>query len=413
MPDNFLLFNFFEELREQQPATLALEEYYLLYELIEQPALRPKGFSEFAAALETMWLKTEVLRPWFQQRIQQYRDSLMTLLEDWIKYNSDEDQPLTAVSNTAEGTPRIEYEKLSEHKQEENKENTQQLVGEERQKGIEQNEFTTPEEEHTIPSQFGVKNGDTNTTTGLTLHQDQLLNSDVPTPFPILSDYFPVKSRELQQVWRTLKSNNEGQEGAAIDIIATSNLIAKQGYFSGFRYIRNRINQLQLFVFVDESETMAAVESFGEEICAAARASGIYPELRSIYFNTVPLHDTKKDDYWFNDASGIPSISLNHLFSPYLRKNIVVMIYSDGGCLKNGMTKAVATKMKAFVKHLRKKVAYVSWVNPSPLPRWSNCDLDNITGNIPMYESTRNGFERAVATLKGKYMINNNQYVTG
>jgi uncharacterized protein with von Willebrand factor type A (vWA) domain len=226
-------------------------------------------------------------------------------------------------------------------------------------------------------------------------------------PYLFTNDYFPVASRQLQQMWRSLKNRQEGRDSEEMNIIRTIEYTAEQGYFSRFLYDRQLLNQLQLFVFLDQGESMVAMQEFGLELCLTAKLSDVHSRLEPYYFNRLPLSDLPTDDYIFTSEDWTRSFTMRKMFSKFNRKDIVVLIYSDAGALRDELDPDRVLRTRQFVRRLYDLTGYIAWLNPAPMNRWEGSNAGLISGELPMFEANRNGLENAIAALKGKLIVKN------
>ncbi|HEV7780437.1 MAG TPA: hypothetical protein VGO58_04180, partial [Chitinophagaceae bacterium] len=130
--------------------------------------------------------------------------------------------------------------------------------------------------------------------------------------------------------------------------------------------------------------------------------SGMHEKLVPFYFFETPQRDILHDDHLLTSEDWTSSIRLKRLFSGINKKNIVVMIYSDAGALKNNYDPDRVSRTLAFIDQLHHLAAYIVWVNPAPENRWPGTNAEPISLGIPMYETERSAVVTAISVLKGK-----------
>ncbi|MCS3802123.1 hypothetical protein [Niastella sp. OAS944] len=401
------LFDFFSEImQDQQWINPGMEEYFLLDTLMKSEHFKPTSFKDLAFALETMWFKSHNSpnsKERFRQMLEDRRKAITEALEEWVK-----DLKRMETAETVAAT--IAHQPLEEQEKDKDQERTEGASP-----AVVQNNKPTEDaiKTATAPAEE-VTNGDGALQPVFSLTMPLKVNKEseeslINRPYVFTNDYFPVKNRHMQQAWRTLKNKQDAGTDTAINFPHTITRMARQGYFSGFVYNKKTVNQLQLFVFIDQSETMVAEEEFGREICAAAISSNMYPGLEPLYFNKVPAKDKQRNDYLLFNEDVTAFKTLGKLFAPYFKKDIVVLLYSDAGAFKKETDEDRLKDTKAFINHLYRKSGYLAWLNPAPKERWSGTNAGKLNKEVPMFETGnsktgRSEFERAMAALKGKLM---------
>lgn len=404
------MFEFFSEMmQDKQWINPGMDNYYLLETLMKSGHFNPENFDDISFALETIWLKSHHLKSRFRQIMKQRQTTIVEALEGWT-----EEQKKTK-------TEQVELPVTDPSKSQEQKNENEQLAtpvandstkqNNDKQNGEKTNGLPHADLEDTaLEPVFSLGNTGITTAGAMALHaKEEKEKLIVNRPYVFTNDYFPIKSRHLQQAWRTLKNKQDAGFNATISISQTITRTARKGYFTDFVFEKNTVNQLRLFVFIDQSESMVAVEEFGKEICSAAVSSNMYPGLVPLYFNKVPAINGNNGDYLLTNEDGTFHNTLGKLFAPYFKKNIVVLLYSDAGALKNEMDEKRIQETRKFIHHLYQKTGYLAWLNPAPKNRWQGTNAGILQEDITMFETNnsktgRSEFENAMAALKGKWM---------
>lgn len=233
-------------------------------------------------------------------------------------------------------------------------------------------------------------------------------NTNLPVtekPFLFSTDFFPVKNRHLQQAWRGLYKAENDTPSDRINIKETIGHIAKKGYFADLTFEKKQINKLRLFIFIDHSLSMMAVEDFGRELAATARISGFHQNLAPYYFNILPECIADGADYAVTDSDQENQCSITRLFASINKKDIAVLVYSDSGLLRSEHREDLLADTSNFLRFINKRCGYLSWVNPAPKNRWKSTMVGELYNEVPIFDSSRNGLEQAIAALKGKLII--------
>jgi uncharacterized protein len=403
-----LLYDLYNELRSYKNwVSPGLEEYYLVLELIESGRYPLQSFDEVAYVLETVWLKSHQHRDKFRELLQKRKQVLIEIAESM----KEEIDTLSKKTSTKAVEQKTETPVTGSVQDNPLSQNTGDNGGQNKKPGGTGDETkpppsamiddTTAGDENTM--EFSITNGQSADSQQVRLKlQEEIEKTTQNIPFLFSSDYFPVQTRHLQQAWRLLKSRQDGINAKEISLTRTIDLTAKQGYFCGFEYEKEFVNQLRLFLFLDQGESMIAVEEFGKQLYQAAKEGELHKNLEPWYFQQLPSQDERTGDYSFISEDWTQTVSLRKLFAKLNKRDIVVMIYSDAGTLSNEWDPERIKRTTAFLQHLNRITAYVAWVNPAPRQRWKNTNAADIEAIVPMFETTRLDIENAIDTLKGK-----------
>lgn len=404
-----LLYDLYNEIRmDKQWIAPGMEEYYLLVDLLHSKNFKINSFDDFAFVLETIWLKShhqkekfrnmlEVRRVWICEIVEVLQKDMSTP----VKSTSTDNKPETIDSPVNE-TEINDAGGDAENKEGKNKTNEDAI-------DKNNNEINSTEPVSTDGStSFSLGNMESGKTGTLNFQANTDNDKSLAEiPYLFTNEYLPVKSRQLQQAWRTLKNNQDGPNTSEINISKTIEHTAKQGYFNAFLNDKKFINQLHLFIFLDQSESMIAVEEFGNELTATAKLSDLHPQLVPWYFYQLPQKDEKLNDYTVRNEDWTRTSNLRKLFAKLNKKDIVVLIYSDAGTLKDQLDIERCEKTIKFIRHLYLNTGYLAWLNPAPKNRWKETNAELISEYVPMFETNKADVENAIAALKGKLSILN------
>ena len=402
-----ILYDLFDTIRSDARYGLpGLEEYYLLLELLRSEEFALDSFDDLAFVLETCWLKSEQQRFAFRELLEQRRQGLLqwvTMLEREARTEATVDNRTARTDAQGGADPVLP-------------------TGTDKQPPADP-VVKQPAEINT-PGQAGpAANDNAFGDTGFRLELDTTaastwqLNVAAQTdktfleqPYLFTNDFFPIGNRALQQAWRRLINKQKARDSFELDVERTIAFIARQGYFSRFVYKKEEVNPLQLFVLLDQSDSMIAVGDFGRELCRTAEESQAHGELQPFYFNQYPNVDEAAGDDIVTNEDWTRSVALKRLFAPYPKKDIVVLIYSDAGALHKELHPERVQATQAFIRRLSRLSAYVAWLNPAPSHRWSDTNAGLLASILPMFETSRNGLDGAIAALKGRSIIKNDSH---
>lgn len=393
------LYALYKDLARNQPLLgTSLHEYYALLELVSSGRYPIRTFADLAFVLESLWVKSYEQRGLFRELLATRR----LAIEEWVNALREE---LSAVESES---PQSEMP------------TGQANAGASPEPPGQKDDVPAPTAPLPMaepPAESAAHAGiSPMATAGFSISRERLpqrallqlqhrQGAPIPanqTPFHFGDEYHPVKSRQLQQTWRTLKNNRPGPLSPEVDIPKTIFQTAKQGYFSTLHHIRHEYNHIRLILLLDHGANMVAVESFGEELLAAARDSKWHQDVHAWYFQRVPRMDKTDGDYVFSNVASTARATLRSLVRGTNKKDVAVLVYSDAGAINFECDEQRSREWLEFVRVLRQRVGHVAWINPAPKNRWGASNAGKIEPFVPMFEASRHGIERAVAALKGK-----------
>ena len=397
-----LLFELFEEIRKDKVfGNPGLEEYNLIFDLARKN-YPINDFDELKFVLEAIWLKNHLQRQRFSDLLEKRREVILELIANLNRAKGIVEAD-AAPSGTKENDPikpQIQKNPL----------NTQDKVQQKEKKTGDENKSLDPlpaKPDPELVSSFSMGTGKQQTKYFYVATPQEKNMKILETPFMFTDDYFPVKRRHLQQAWRSLKNKLDAGEAPELDLQRTIRHTANRGFFTDLIYHRKIINELELFILLDKSETMASEMEFGKELCETARLSNVHKKVGPWYFYEVPKKNA--GDYVVNSEDYTRSISLRKLLTTkdernkfILKKNVVVLIYSDCGALARATDKERVTETTAFINYLHQCTSYIAWLNPAPRSRWPWTNAEKISKLVPMFETTRGDLENAISALKGR-----------
>lgn len=401
-----LLYDLYKEIHlDKQWIRPSQQEYYLLFDVFKS-GYKVKDFDDLVFVLETIWLKSHHQRDKFRKLLEKRRVALIELA------NSIEQ---LASGKTPDPIPEVKIEPPPQPHPPFMPKNP--IIQPERTIEPSSNTLNKPQTKDVVKNDEWDEAGfslskDSANTVSIKLENDKhSAASLLDTPFIFTDDYFPVNNRQLQQAWRRLKNKQEGSDLPELNVRKTILHVAKQGFFSEFKFQKKIYNQVSLFILIDRSESMVAVEDFGKQLSSAALESRLHTTAKPLFFYEVPSVSNQGGDYSVLNEDYSTLTTFRNLFKGLAKRNIVVLMYSDCGALKGISDPERLTATKHFINFLGEQASYLSWLNPAPKNRWKNTNAEHLNNyGIPMFEcSKREDIEDAVAALNGRINIMNQQ----
>lgn len=230
------------------------------------------------------------------------------------------------------------------------------------------------------------------------------------------TDYFPVTRRRLKQNWRYLRRMVRSGPPGEIDINATVQKLAQEGFLLEPILRPRRINRSELLLLIDRQGSMVPFHGMGRRIEETAVESGRLGHIKTYYFRNVPpLHKDARHlpasalyrpHNLFQKPQCISAISVEevaHLFDPLFTS---VLIFSDAGAARGGWSEERIQGTARFLYQLRLLgFEEIAWLNPMPKDRWDE-DQENSAAEIakfaPMFSMDHASLFEAINTLRGR-----------
>jgi uncharacterized protein with von Willebrand factor type A (vWA) domain len=212
----------------------------------------------------------------------------------------------------------------------------------------------------------------------------------------VFSDsYLPLTDRQLKQNWRFLRSQSETGLSEDIDLDATVEKVAEEGYFHELVYLPAHHNKIRLVLMVDHQGSMVAFHKLATQIINTAIEGGRQQETQTLYFRNFP------GDRLFTRPDRTKAVTPKKLFSSWSKKYTYVMIFSDGGAARGTLNSDRLDATWDFLDLLKIHARHVVWLNPVPRHRWPGTTAEHIADLAPMFQATPQGFRAAIKVLRG------------
>ncbi|MDJ0517348.1 MAG: SUMF1/EgtB/PvdO family nonheme iron enzyme [Trichodesmium sp. MO_231.B1] len=184
---------------------------------------------------------------------------------------------------------------------------------------------------------------------------------------PKNGDYFPVSIAQIQRTKRLLFQPQLTDFSSDINVKATVQKIAKQGFFVQPIYQYGRGKPRKIFLLIDQSESMMPFNPFCRQIINSWQEANIY------YFDNVPRIRA------YTDPDFSEKKSLKTILAGLVKEETLVLILSDGGAARGRFVSERVEKTENFLKFLSRKVERVAWLNPLPRQKWRGTSAEEIS----------------------------------
>lgn len=213
--------------------------------------------------------------------------------------------------------------------------------------------------------------------------------------YSFTGDYLPVTSRQMKQNWRYLRRAARFGPPVELDIEATVDKIARDGFLADPVLRPRRTNRAQLIILLDHDGSMTPFHSLGRRLAATAREGGRLGAADVFYFHDCPR------DYLYLDPYYQRFLPITNLLAQVHPLHTSVLIFSDAGAARGRLDEARIAQTAVFLNQLQTAVRHLAWLNPMPQARWAGSSAGLIARQIPMFETTQTGLQGAIKALRG------------
>lgn len=208
--------------------------------------------------------------------------------------------------------------------------------------------------------------------------------------------YWPISSRSMAYAWRYLRRPIADGPEDVLDVDATVERVAQQGFFLAPVYRRRERNHAHLLLLVDQGGSMVPMHRFSRDLIETAQPEHSGLEYMDVlYFQNVP------GEYLYADPHLTKSVSRTEMFA-HCGSDTSVLIVSDAGAARGhrSLKRIQATTETLF--HLKRYTNLIAWLNPMPQERWPGSSAQIIAHLIPMYQMDLDGFNNAIDVVRGQ-----------
>lgn len=222
----------------------------------------------------------------------------------------------------------------------------------------------------------------------------KLLPKNQNNLYKLIPNDFPVTKRQIQQGWRYFR--RPLREGALteIDIAATIQKVCQEGIFLEPVMIPQRINRAEILLLIDVSNSMIPFNLLSQRLLDNLQG-GRLGKAEVYYFLNCPGNHL----YLHPQSSQVKSIE--DLLPKLHSKRTVVLIVSDGGAARGGVSPSRIEFTEEFIQKFARCVRHIAWLNPIPEERWEYTTAEDILQFVQMFELNSSGFKAAIRSGKG------------
>ncbi|MEB3294506.1 MAG: hypothetical protein VKJ24_15220 [Synechococcales bacterium] len=205
---------------------------------------------------------------------------------------------------------------------------------------------------------------------------------------------FPVTRRSLSYGWRSLRRLRADGVKDVVDVAATIQQAAQQGFYLAPVFRRREVNHARLLLLIDQQGSMVPFHRFSRDLVETAREDGTIEEVQVYYFHNVPREYVYEDEHltqpieWAQVLQGCDA-------------ETSVMIVSDAGAARGSRRLTRIRETTQFLVKLMSQTSLVGWLNPLPRSRWSRSAAEILAYSVRMETLDQDGFSTMVREVRG------------
>lgn len=209
----------------------------------------------------------------------------------------------------------------------------------------------------------------------------------------------PMNRRSLAYGWRTLRRLRADGILDVVDVSATIEQAARQGFYAAPVCQRRATNHARLLLLIDREGSMVPFHRFSRDLVQTAQEDCDLEEIhlqevQVAYFYNVP------QEYVYADEHLTQPIELQPLLE-WCDRETSVLIVSDGGAARGNRRIERIRSTTKFLANLRTYTNLVSWLNPVPKERWESTSAELLAYIVPMEVMNEDGFKIAIDLVRG------------
>ena len=211
---------------------------------------------------------------------------------------------------------------------------------------------------------------------------------------PELSSDWPITRRQMIYYWRYLRYPVPDGPADLLDVTATINKAANQGFYLTPVYRRRHQNHAHLLLLIDQDGSMMPFHRFTRDIVDSARFDSEIKQVDVFYYQNVPQQRV------YIDPHMTEAVSLSDLFD-HVATNTSIFLISDMGAARGRRKMGRIQTMTTFLLDLQERSNLLAVLNPMPRSRWQRTSAEIIADQVPMFPITADGFSNAIDVVRG------------
>jgi len=209
-----------------------------------------------------------------------------------------------------------------------------------------------------------------------------------------LGKYFPVSRRTMIYLWRFLRRPVADGVADVLDVEATIDRAAQQGFYWQPVFRRRISNRAHLLLLIDRGGSMTPCHRFAEDLVETAQEDGQFGQVDVFYFYNVPINHVYRDDRQTKPVEFATAFQ-------DCDRDTSVLIVSDGGAARGYRSLQRLGATRKFLLELQGYSSLIGWLNPIPKERWYGSSAEFIPYLAPMQEMSNDGMGQIIDVVRG------------
>jgi uncharacterized protein with von Willebrand factor type A (vWA) domain len=241
------------------------------------------------------------------------------------------------------------------------------------------------------------------TSAGEVLPEQEFAALPVQAPFtPVTLDesmrldaYWPVTRRSMSYTWRYLRRMLPDGPADVVDVQATVERAARQGFYLAPIFRRRQLNHANLILLLDQNGSMVPFHRFTRDVSETATRESAIAQVEIYYFHIVIGEHLYRDPYLTEPINWDVAMAR-------CDGETSVLIVSDAGAAR-GFRRLPRIRATAdFLARMRQHTVLTAWLNPLPDTRWTDTSAAVISQFVKMYQMDPDGFSSAIDVVRGQ-----------
>ena len=203
----------------------------------------------------------------------------------------------------------------------------------------------------------------------------------------------PVSRRSMAYSWRHLRRPVKDGPCDRLNLSATVERAARQGFFDRPVLDRRESDHAHLVLLLDQGGSMTPFHRLTRELVDTVGDAGL-GQLAIGYFQNTPPEQV------YRDPHRTDPVPLSRLLADCGSESSVLIV-SDAGAARGGRAQQRFRATARAVVDIRRHTARLAWLNPVPAARWPGTTAQLIAAIVPMQPMDEDGFSNTVDLLRG------------
>ncbi|MEO0736173.1 MAG: hypothetical protein AAFZ35_05140 [Cyanobacteria bacterium J06649_12] len=207
----------------------------------------------------------------------------------------------------------------------------------------------------------------------------------------------PVSTMSVRRVFDGVSSSISNVGVQVLDVRKTIQKISKDLFFTYPIYKKSRVSRLNILLLLDQDGSMIPFHPFTDKLVALFKTSSSSLQAKVFYFQNLP------GEYIYLDKELVSFRKLSNILRGYSNSRTMVIIFSDAGAARGTLSNDREMATYDFLDKIKNISRVMIWLNPLPEERWNHSTAERIARFAPMFESTEDGFSRAVDFIRDSW----------